>query len=531
MKVADYIAEKLFSEGIRNIFGVPGGASVPYLEAFRQAGLRFILTSEERSAGIMADVGARLTGVPGICHATFGPGATNLLTGIGGAFLDRSPVLAFTSEMPDIWLNRITQMNISHQSLFRPVTRATYRLYPENTQHILSMSLRQCREEYPGPVHLGLPSDIAEKEIQLHEKEIYGHLRESSENSVNEITELIKKSRNPVLAVGLTAARLKLSEQISELLGNMQVPVLITPMAKGLIDEEHPCYAGVLSHALSDYLEDIYSGADLIIGLGYDPVEYNYESWMPDIPLIHFDTINSDVPERNNTLCYTGKPSEWFDILGRINLQSEQIKSGLLQSVKEEMNSVFTGFTSHFGPVTALKVLKETLPPDTIVTADVGSHLHLLGQYWKTSGMQNLIITNGWSSMGFSLPAAIAVKLCRPASNVVCITGDGGFLMSAGEIVTALRCMTPIIIVIFSDGELNLIKLKQTWKDMPPYGINLYSDNLFGSEKFLGVRVINVSSEKTMREAVEYALMLNETVIINAMIDPDDYKWLIVRQK
>src|SRR5512133_896882 len=137
MTIAEYIADQLFSHGIRYVFGIPGGPSIPYMEAFRASGIEFILVSNEASAGIMADVTARLTGIPGICHATFGPGATNISTGVGGALLDRSPVLVFTSEIGDKFHHRTTQMNIDHQQLFAPLTKATFRMNKENVAEVM----------------------------------------------------------------------------------------------------------------------------------------------------------------------------------------------------------------------------------------------------------------------------------------------------------------------------------------------------------------------------------------------------------
>jgi acetolactate synthase-1/2/3 large subunit len=268
-----------------------------------------------------------------------------------------------------------------------------------------------------------------------------------------------------------------------------------------------------------------------VIGLGYDPVEYNYESWMPDVPLIHFDTKITDMPPGRTIIQFAGEPSEWFQILTNINTGSLIFESGILKGIREEMNSVFNGFIGHFGPVSALKALQEELPPDSIITADVGSHLHLIGQYWKTPSQDKLIMTNGWSSMGFGIPAALSVQLNRPDSTVVCITGDGGFLMTAGEILTARRYNLPVIIVVMSDGELNLIKIKQSWKDLSPYATLLYSGDLFGSENFLGVKVLTADSEDKMKKSINIALSLDKPVIINAIIDPEDYKWLIVKQK
>ena len=531
MTVAEYIADQLFKNGIRYVFGIPGGPSIPYMEAFRSAGIDFILTSNESAAAIMADVTARLTGVPGVCHSTFGPGATNITTGAGGALLDRSPVIIFTSEMDENMIHRTTQMNINHQKLFEPVTKATFRLTPDNTGEIIQKALKICREEYPGPVHIGLPSDIANSEAGLVPESAAKPETRANQNNIDEIISVFEKSRRPLMAVGLTSARYGIGSMLNDFLEKSGLPVVLTPMAKGLLSEDHPCYAGVLFHALSDYLEDIYEETDLVIGLGYDPVEYNYESWIPDVPLIHFGTRETDLPKLNNVVQFIGSPDQWFSILNRLDYGENIFGRSALQSLRDETAAVFNGFTDHFGPVTALKVLQEELPKDTILAVDVGSHLHLAGQFWKTSGKQNIIMTNGWSGMGFGLPASLAAKMINPGKTVVCVTGDGGFLMMAGEIITARRYNLPVITVVLSDGELNLIKLKQSWQNLSPYSTSLYSGDLFDSEMFFGINVLSADSEESMRTAVNDALSMNKPVIINARIDPEDYKWLVVRKQ
>lgn len=530
MTVAEYIANQLFSHGVRYVFGIPGGPSIPYMEAFKNAGIEFILTSNEASAGIMADVTARLTGNPGICHATFGPGATNISTGVGGALLDRSPVIVFTSEMSDSMINRTTQMNINHQKLFEPLTKATYRMNSENVVAVMEAALRICSESYPGPVHIGLPADISDMEIDP--ESTAGFMTENNyhHNNIQKVISLLEKSRRPLLAAGLTAARLGLGGELLSFLDTHKMPVVLTPMAKGLIPEDHPCYAGVLFHSLSDYLEDIYEKSDMVIGFGYDPVEFNYEAWMPDVPLLHFDTKETDMPSKINVTQFTGQPEDWFGILKNLNAGSLIFEESVIKGIRDEMASVFNGFTNHFGPVAALRVLQDELPEDSIVTSDVGSHLHLIGQFWNTREKGKLIMTNGWSSMGFGIPAAMAAQLNYPDSTAVCITGDGGFLMMAGEMVTLKRYNLPVIVVVFSDGELNLIKIKQSWKELPAYGTLLYQSDLFGADIFLGIKVLRADSLEGMRKATIEALSVNEPVIINAVIDPEDYKWLIVRR-
>ncbi|MRR20567.1 thiamine pyrophosphate-binding protein [bacterium] len=534
MTVEELLANKLRDHGVRRFFGIPGGPSIPYMEAFRKAGIEFILTSHEASAAVMADVTARLTGVTGVCHATFGPGATNLSTGVGGALLDRSPLLALTSELPDDWSGRTAQMNIDHQALFRPLTKATYRLNVAEAGEIIDSSLGIANGEYPGPVHIGLPAGLAGKSLSDTSADRENAIKAAAGRpgladvirTEERVRVLLASSRRPLIAAGLTAVRHGTGARLLNFLEKHSVPVVLTPMAKGLVPSSHPCYAGVLFHALSDRLRRLTNEADLIIGLGYDPVEYNYETWMPDVPLVHFDTRESDLYIRG-AIPSVSSPDRWFEALTALRSAPEM--TALAAEVREEIGSGLRAAARDFSPVTALNVLKELLPESAVVTADVGSHLHLLGQMWDVPASGRLIMTNGWSSMGFGLPAALAAAFINRDQPVVCITGDGGFLMHAGEMITARRCGLKVIVVVLSDGELNLIRLKQSWKELSPYGTSLCQGSLFGADTFLGTEVIRVTDAREMHTAVLRALQSESSAIIEAAVDPSVYSNLVVR--
>ena len=526
MTIAEYLAVKLRDHGVRRVFGIPGGPSIPYMEAFRKAGIEFILTSHESSAAVMADVTARMTGVTGVCHGTFGPGATNLSTGVGGALLDRSPLLALTSEVPEEWRNRTVQMNIDHQALFLPVTKGTFRLSEDNADHVTAEALAIANAEYPGSVHIGLPSD-------LHGKDVSGEAAEAAmapdthDDYISEKARvLIASSHRPVLAAGLTAMRHGLTKELKDFLVTHKVPVVVTPMAKGIITHDNPCYAGVLFHAMSDRLQSLTQEADLVIGLGYDPVEYNYESWIPDVPLVHFDTRMTDILGKGS-IQIISSPDMWFKTLEPLRSSHEMV--ALAGEVRREMAAIMADKSKAFGAVRILQILREELPQNAIVTSDVGSHLHLLGQMWDAPSPGKLIITNGWSSMGFGLPAAIAAAMCVRDVPVVCITGDGGMMMNAGEMMTARRYGIKVIVIVLADGELNLIRLKEGWKGIDPYGVKLYEGALFKSDNFLGAKVSRVANAEAMRKAVREALLSDISVIVEATVDPADYSELIVK--
>jgi acetolactate synthase I/II/III large subunit len=203
--------------------------------------------------------------------------------------------------------------------------------------------------------------------------------------------------------------------------------------------------------------------------------------------------------------------------------------TALAAEVRDEITTALHAAAKGFSPVTALTVLKESLPASAVVTADVGSHLHLLGQMWDVPSSGKLIMTNGWSSMGFGVPAALAAALVSRENKVVCITGDGGFLMHAGEIITARRYGLKIIVVVFSDGELNLIRLKQSWKNASSSGTSLYQGALFCSDTYLGIEVISVRDAQQLQKAVGKALQSDNSVIIEAFVDPSVYSELVVR--
>jgi acetolactate synthase-1/2/3 large subunit len=294
---AAVIAELLAEVGVRWVFGIPSGPWCPFMEAMRTGEVEFVLVSHEAAAGFMADVCGRLTGKPGACYGTLGPGATNLATGVGGAYLDRSPLLAFTTEARDAMRHRTLQMWIDHQALFRPLTKWTTTLRPATLRQDFARAVHIALSEVPGPVHLGLPEDLGDEEIPPGPLTIPALLRPPlpEPQQLAAVRRLLQQARRPLLAVGLSALRSGAWEPLRRFIDTQRLPAIFTPMAKGLLDEEHPCYAGVLFHGLSDIVAQTHQQADLVIALGYDPVEFNYEGWMPDAPLIAIDSVPADI--------------------------------------------------------------------------------------------------------------------------------------------------------------------------------------------------------------------------------------------
>jgi acetolactate synthase-1/2/3 large subunit len=536
--VAEQFVGRLKEQGVRHIFGVPSGSWLYYMEAMRKLGVDYVLVSNEASAGFMADVCFRLTGVPGVCYGTVGPGATNLSTGVVGALLDRSAVIALSSEPPLPMTGRTVQMAIDQQALFRPLTKWTTRVAAERVDQQLAQGLRIALGEVPGPVHLGLPEDLGAKTAPAPSAhQVMPVIKAASIDPADPVlldrmAAVFAGAKRPILALGISAVRAKVGPLIAKIAEKHRIPVVLTPMAKGLLSEDHPWYAGVLFHALSDRVAETHRQADLVVSVGYDPVEFNFEDWMPAVPLLHLDTVEADV----DRAVY----KDVYDIVGDIPVSLSRL-AGLapiasawdqaaLATRKAAMFKAMEPAPGSFGPCAALSILREILPQDGIMACDVGAHTHLIGQMWRTPEAGLQLMTNGCSSMGFGVPAAIAAKLCRPDKKVACVTGDGSFLMMAGEMAVARRRNLPVVFVVLADQSLELINVKQVKKDFPHYATDLYAEECPTPEFVFGVPVIRADDAAGYRAALVKAFATDGPVIVEAHIDPSEYAGLIQRK-
>jgi len=532
--VAMTVIETLRDLGVKHVFGVPSGGWVDYMEALRVTeGIEFILTTHEGGAGMMADVCGRLTGVPGVCFGTYGPGATNLATGVGEALLDRSPMIALTDEMSAPMRGRTTQMGIDHQALFQPLTKKTTRLRQDAVKEILFDAARVATSDRKGPVHVGLPAGLSGLEVepvQAAYQPPAGPLP-ADPAVLDGASRLIDDARLPVLAIGLGVVRAGVGAKALAFAEKHQMPVVITPMAKGVIGEAHPLYAGVLFHALSDVVAVTHREADLVVSVGYDPVEFNYESWMPKAPLVSIDTDPAELDSDYHLAC---------DVVGDIGASLDVLlarpstpKQWDLDALAERRAAMFARLAPDggpFGPKAALAILRDVLPQDGVMACDVGAHTHLIGQQWPTPAPGLQIMTNGWSTMGFGIPAAIAAKLTCPEKPVCAVVGDGGFLMTVGELATAVRHNVKVVIVLFTDNDLALIRIKQEKKGNPIYGTPIRAAGAIGAANLFGAPVHTAADPETFRRMLELAFAAEGPCIVEALLDSREYDDVVLRK-
>ena len=533
--VATEVVETLRDMGVRHVFGVPSGGWVDYMEELRVTdGIEFILATHEGGAGMMAEVAGRLSGAPGVCFGTFGPGATNLTTGVGEALLDRSPMIALTDEMTGPMRGRVTQMGIDHQALFAPITKKTTRLRADAVREILNEAGTIAISGRPGPVHVGLPVGLSAEPSTGGDapSPVRQAIAPATAASLDSAANRLAEAKRPILAIGLGAVEAGVSEAVTALAEKFDIPVVLTPMAKGMLPESHPCYVGVLFHALSNIVGETHRDADLVVAVGYDPVEFNFESWMPNVPLVNIDIEPVDIdrdayPEVTDV---TGDIAGSLDHLLTLSMAKKQWDFGGIADRRKKMLELMSPNNEALGPTKVLSVLRDVLPQDGIMACDVGAHTHLIGQQWDTPAPRAQLMTNGWSTMGFGIPAAIAAKLTRPEVPVCAVVGDGGFLMTVGELATAVRYNVPIVVIVLTDNDLALIRIKQQKKGNPIYGTPVRDRGAIGGPDLFGVPVKTVRDEAELREALVGAFAADGPIVIEAIVSSLEYDGLVLKK-
>ncbi len=525
MKNIDLLVQVLEKTGVRWVFGVPSGPVLPLIEALRNSPVDYVLTASETSAGFMAATIGGLTGVPGVCVSTLGPGATNLTTGVGCAWLDRSPLIAITCNVATPWMERRTQMRIDHHSLFKPLTKASYSLRSGQMGHLLAKAISLAGAEPPGPVHLDLPEDVCSAEATEAPEAIGTRtkLPDISEETFQHVSAALRRSRKPLVVTGLTFTRCKSGGGLVNFIEKQNLPFVSTLHAKGFLPESHPGYLGVLGRARRTDVQAIIRKADLIISIGYDPIEINYEEWVGDTPVVHLSMESAEVaPGVKMQVNQAGDLDQMIEKINEIpripNDWSAAEWEGHRRTLEKSLHPNCRGLGIHH----VLDTLREKLPRDGILSTDVGAHTHQIATQWRVDLPRTCLATNGWSSMGYGMPAAYAAKLVHPDRAVVGVVGDGCFQMTVGELAMARRLGLAVPIIVLNDGWLGLIKVKQERKGYGYSGVYL-GDPPDSPSHYFGVPCRAVRDAGGLSDAIDWGFSLNGPSVIEAFIDVGPY--------
>ncbi len=530
MNVAELIVKYLRALGVRHVFGYPGDPSVEVLEAARRQGLEFVLARREGTAGLMAEAAGMLTGLPGVCLSTLGPGSSNLVNAVANAWLDRVPMLAFSGQIETQREPTFTHQVLDHRRLFAPVCKWATELQPHTAAHVLRKAVRTAMAERPGPVHITTAADVVGAQA-IDDRILLPPLAAhafpfafATDAATADAAGRLARARRPVILAGIGAVRANASNALARLAEKLGCPVVVAPMAKGVLTETHPFYAGTLDMACKDLVWEFLSGCDLLIAAGFDAVEL-INPWRLKAPTIHVDSVP------NTDQVY---PAE-LELVGPIAAILEAIAASAsgeprwsAREVAAQRNALRAAYlegrvAGRLNPTDVVDAVRAAMPADAIATADVGSHKLLVGQGWTTTAPRGLLMTNGLSSMGFSLPAAIAAKLIHPERPVVCFTGDGGLAMVQGELQLASSLKIDPLVIVFCDNSLNRIELKQARRNYPSWGTLIAPTDLEKLAQSMGCEGVMVDSAAALERVLAGPRPADRPLVVGAKIDPAQY--------
>jgi acetolactate synthase I/II/III large subunit len=520
---ADLLAGYLHAVGVRHIFGYPGESIIDFMEAARHRDLALVSAVREGTAAFMAQGAAMATGLPGVCLSTLGPGSTAVLNGVASATLDRVPMLAVSGQIESSREQFFTHQVVDHGRLFAPVTKLALRLDPGSADTVIRKALRTAVAERPGAVHLTVTADAWAQPAPAQvivppltpvavSVDVYG-----------DPLRVLHAARRPVILAGIAALRCGAGPELAGLAELAGLPVVVSPMAKGTFPEDHPYFAGVLDMAGHRVVWDLLAQADLILAAGFDPVEL-ISPWSTGTPVMHLDTTpNTDqvYASAHEVVGHVGAILGWLAAhwSGEPRWAQAQVAAHRAR-LRAAWQAGRAG--GKLNPSDVVTIAREAAPPDAIVTTDVGSHKIMAGQAWLATEPRSVLMTNGLSAMGFGVPAAIAARLTRPDRPVIALVGDGGFAMTATELRIASALGLPITVVVFADGSLNRIELRQQLMGYPPTATRMTGTDLAALARAMDCDGVRVDSAAGLEQAL--ADRSDRPLVIEARIDPAQYE-------
>jgi len=526
MKGAELFVRCLENEEVECIFGIPGEENVDVMDALLESGVRFVTTRHEQGAAFMADVYGRLTGKAGVCLATLGPGATNLVTGVADANMDRAPVVAIAGQGATTRLHKESHQILDLVGLFQPITKYSTqvragRIIPE----IVRKSFKVAEAEKPGCSFIDFPENIAGDEANGGEPlKVQRALPPAPpESKIKQAAALIAAARFPIVMAGNGVVRAKAAADLVAFAETLNIPVATTFMAKGALPFSHKLSLGAVGLQASDYVSCGFNRADIVICVGYDIVEYHPHLWNKDksCKIVHIDSMPAEVDEHYiveaGLVGDIGASLRALAELGRP--RQECLASGLRETIVEENNRCAEDSGFPVKPQKIMWDLRQALAPEDIVISDVGAHKMWMARMYQAERPNTCIISNGFASMGIAVPGAFAAKQAFPERRVVAVTGDAGFMMNSQEIETALRHKTPFVILIWSDSEYGLIKWHQLRRFGRPSNISFNNPDFIQYARSFGAQGYRVTAAEELLPALRQALAEDTVTVVDCPVD------------
>lgn len=526
--VAETIASFLGDAGISRVFGYPGDPNVELIEALRLAGIEFVLARREGTAGFMAEADGLLGSRPGVAISTLGPGSTALVNAVANAYLDRAPMLAISGQITAQLEGLFTHQVIDHGRLFAPVTKWATRVDARTVGHTLRRAHRTATAERPGPVHLTTHADTLTRPAgDVASVPPFGPssgIAGVHGGTPRDVVAAIDRARKPVALVGPAVVRADATHALRRYVERTTTPVVVSPMAKGALDEQHACFVGTIDMACAAVIQELLAASDLVLAIGFDPAELIKS--LPSVPMLHIDAIENVDQVYAADLEVVGGITATLEWLTQAVADgprwSEQAIAGIRGQIHDGMRA--GAVPGRLNPSDVLDALISETPPDAIVTTDVGSHKLLVSQGWPSRAPHSFLVSNGLSAMGFALPAGIAAQLRHPERPVVITVGDGGFAMVAGELQVAASLGLRLLVVVLVDESLNRIELKQQVRDYPSIGTRIDPSDIARVAEGFGCIGATATTPAELQSILAAPRPAGQPLVVDARIDPTQYR-------
>nr|WP_315224752.1 acetolactate synthase large subunit [uncultured Flavobacterium sp.] len=531
MKASDLFIKALENEGVEYIFGLPGEENLDFLESIRKSEkIELILTRHEQGAGFMAATYGRLTGKPGVCLATLGSGATNLVTPAAYAQLGAMPMVMITGQKPIKKSKQGKFQILDVVKMMNPLTKYTKQV--THSSHIPSMvreAFRLAQEERPGAVHIEFPEDIAQEEVEnprIFEVVDY-KIPNASENTIERAAEMIEKAKKPIVLIGAGANRKRASIALTSFIEVIGIPFFNTQMGKGIIDERHPLYLGTAALSDHDFLHEAIKEADLIINVGHDNIEKPpfFMNAKDQRKVIHLNFFPAEIDE-----VYFPQLNVIGDIANSVSQLSQKLKPVAKSWNIDFFLDIKANVTSHLSkyeqdnrfpvlPQRLVKIVRDVLPDDGIVTLDNGMYKIWFARNYPAYVQNSLLLDNALATMGAGLPSAMIAKILHPNKKVISINGDGGFMMNSQELETAMRLNLDLVIIILNDNAYGMIQWKQEDLGFKKYGLSYGNPDFVKYAESFGAKGYRPDSVADFQQILEKVLNYKGVHLIDLAID------------
>ncbi len=527
MNGAKLLVNALENEGVECIFGIPGEENLAFLEAIRTSSIRLILTRHEQAAGFMAATYGRLTGKPGVCLATLGPGATNFVTSVSHALLGGMPCLFITGQKPIKKSKQGRFQIIDVVRMMEPITKMTRQIVgADSIPALVREAFRVAVHEKSGPVHLELPEDIAAEETTASIFPVtLLHTPHAPEATISELVPIIQEAENPLLLIAAAANRRQTCRAIESFIERTGIYFFSTQMGKGVVNEYHHRCLGTAALSDNDYLHCAIDRADVIINVGHDVVEKPpFFMTGNGVKVIHINYFSAAIDD-----VYFPQHELIGDISHSMLRLGEQIRpdslagSGIFLNLKEEIEkNVFQRHPHDSFPYTPqqlVSVVQENMPENSILSLDNGMYKIWFARNYKATDPSSVLLDNALATMGAGLPIAIAAKMLAPDKKVLAVCGDGGFMMNSQEIETAIRLNLDLIILLLRDDALGMIRWKQAGMNLPDFGLEFGNPDFVCYAESYGAHGHRITQEGEFGPALRSCLNKPGVHLIDLPID------------